>query len=216
MINKNMTIEEAVKDNPNIIEKLEQVGIDYCCGGSAPLEDAISEIGFDPDAFINILNNIEKPVELDSKLEEAINLDTDKLIDYIITVHHKIDLELIEEIDKSLRKGIKAHYINHGDNLKDIYQVFLLIKADLIPHFAAEEEIDFPKLKRGEKLDFSTLIAEHEKVGSLLERIKNLTNDFKLPEDACATYSRSYELLKELSDDLKTHIFLENNELFTR
>lgn len=216
MIKKDMTIEQAVKENPNIIEKLDQMGIDYCCGGSKVLEEAIEEIGFDTDSFIQILNNIEKPLELDDNLEEIVKLETNELIDYIVSVHHKKELELIEEIDKDLRKIINVHYKNHGENLSQVYEVFLLMKADLIPHFADEEKIVFPMLKEGEKVDFSTLIAEHEKVGSLLERLKNITNDFELPEDACMTYSKTYDLLKEFIDDIKIHIFLENNELFKR
>jgi regulator of cell morphogenesis and NO signaling len=57
---------------------------------------------------------------------------------------------------------------------------------------------------------------EHELVGKNLDQIRVLTNNYILPEDACASYSLLYIMLYEFEDDLHLHIHLENNILFPK
>lgn len=214
MIDKNMTVGEAVKVNPQIIDKLSDVGIDFCCGGNKVLSEAIEEVGFDVDSFINILNAQQKVEQ--GEIEDAMNLSKEELIKYIIETHHVKELDMLEEIDALLKKILNVHYLSHGEELAEIYQQFSLIKSDLIPHFAKEERVDFPEFLSGKDVDFTTLIAEHEKVGSLLDRLESNTNGFNAPEDGCTTYRRTFEKLKEFTEDIHKHIFLENNVLFKR
>ena len=53
-------------------------------------------------------------------------------------------------------------------------------------------------------------------VGKNLETIREITNGYELPEDACASYSLLYRILQEFEDDLHLHIHLENNILFPK
>ena len=62
----------------------------------------------------------------------------------------------------------------------------------------------------------SVMEMEHEMVGKNMEEIRMLTNNYSLPEDACASYNLLYRLLAEFEDDLHTHIHLENNILFPK
>jgi regulator of cell morphogenesis and NO signaling len=57
---------------------------------------------------------------------------------------------------------------------------------------------------------------EHELVGKNLEEIRQLSNNYLLPEDACASYSLLYRMLDEFEEDLHLHIHLENNILFPK
>lgn len=57
---------------------------------------------------------------------------------------------------------------------------------------------------------------EHELVGKNLEQIRVLSNNYLLPEDACASYSLLYRMLDEFEEDLHLHIHLENNILFPK
>ena len=57
---------------------------------------------------------------------------------------------------------------------------------------------------------------EHEAAGTLLAEIKELSNDFTPPPDACPTYHAFFDGLKEFEQDLHQHIHLENNILFPR
>ena len=57
---------------------------------------------------------------------------------------------------------------------------------------------------------------EHELVGKNLAEIRELSGNYSLPEDACATYSLLYRMLDEFEEDLHLHVHLENNILFPK
>ncbi len=57
---------------------------------------------------------------------------------------------------------------------------------------------------------------EHETVGNALEKIRELSMNYALPSDACASYSFVFKTLEEFEDDLHTHVHLENNILFPK
>jgi regulator of cell morphogenesis and NO signaling len=57
---------------------------------------------------------------------------------------------------------------------------------------------------------------EHEAVGKNLEKIRVLTNNYALPDDACASYKLLFKMLEEFESDLFIHIHLENNILFPK
>jgi regulator of cell morphogenesis and NO signaling len=80
--------------------------------------------------------------------------------------------------------------------------------------------------KKGEKVErphFGTIenpIAmmedEHEAAGDIFKEISDLTNNYKLPPNACNTYKALYHKLEEFENDLHLHIHLENNILFPK
>lgn len=212
MITKDMTIGEAIKQNPDIIQVLSDEGIDYCCGGGRPLVSAAKEKKLDIDSFVILLNK-QKHRE-HSSMEEALKLGKNDLIDYIIRTHHVAELKWLDEIDALMQKITNVHYVHHGKELAEIYKVFLEVKADMVPHFAKEEKQDFPEFKAGKAVNFDELREEHEAVGELLEKLEKMTNHFQAPQDGCASYKRTFELMDEFQADVHRHIFLENSVLF--
>lgn len=58
--------------------------------------------------------------------------------------------------------------------------------------------------------------AEHEDAGAALARMRSLTDNYALPDDACPTFAALYDGLAEIERDLHQHIHLENNILFPR
>ena len=52
--------------------------------------------------------------------------------------------------------------------------------------------------------------------GDLLKRLRSVTRDYTLPDDACATYQLTFQNLEELESDMFRHVHLENNILFPR
>ena len=56
----------------------------------------------------------------------------------------------------------------------------------------------------------------HQLVVNDLIEIKKLSDNYTLPEDACASYSLLYRMLSELEDDTQLHTHLENNLLFPK
>lgn len=211
-INKSMTVADAVKVNPELMDVFAKDGIDFCCGGGHPLAEAIAETGKDVDAYIAMLNNVQ--VAKKSSRVEVLSYSKDQLIDYIVHTYHREQLNMIDEIDQGLAKLLNVHYDHHGEELTKIYQTFLQLKSALIPHFRHEEHVDFPEFKAGKPIDFDELRAEHEAAGVLLESLSALTNQYTVPADGCATYVYVFKTMKALEEGLHEHIFLENSVLF--
>ena len=55
---------------------------------------------------------------------------------------------------------------------------------------------------------------EHDHAGALLARLRDLTDGFEAPRDACVSYEALYRALAELEADLHLHVHKENNVLF--
>ncbi len=214
MIIKSMKIEQAVKERPNIVEILSENNIDFCCGGWEVLEDAVARQGLNVDEFVEKLNNYETKGDVnDWRL--ALDLGKNDLMRYIVNHHHRDEEALLEEVDRLLAKILYVHYETHGDSLTKIYQLFLKMKGELAPHFAQEEQIDFPKAMNGE-VDWQHLRDDHDAVGEMLRELQELTNEFTPPADACNTYVHAFKKLHDLVDDIHLHVFLENSVLFER
>ena len=57
---------------------------------------------------------------------------------------------------------------------------------------------------------------EHEDVAVLLERMRELTQTYTAPAEACSTWQALYLGCQDLERMLMEHIHLENNALFPR
>ena len=57
---------------------------------------------------------------------------------------------------------------------------------------------------------------EHDSAGSLLEQIREKTNNYTPPADACTTYRVAFASLQAFEADLHQHVHMENNILFPR
>jgi regulator of cell morphogenesis and NO signaling len=79
-----------------------------------------------------------------------------------------------------------------------------------------EEQILFPMLARGiyPSGPISVMEEEHIQHGDALQKLDALTNNITLPDGACNTWTALYLGLKELKEDLMSHILLENEILF--
>ena len=55
---------------------------------------------------------------------------------------------------------------------------------------------------------------EHRAAGDEMQRIRQLTDGYTPPSDACSTYRVAFEELARFDEDLHRHVHLENNVLF--
>jgi regulator of cell morphogenesis and NO signaling len=60
------------------------------------------------------------------------------------------------------------------------------------------------------------MMQEHHGTGDALRALRKVTNDYKVPDDACISYRTLYDALQEFERDLHQHIHLENDVLFPR
>ena len=95
----------------------------------------------------------------------------------------------------------------------------LFRSTELEQHLIKEEALLFPLLDAGKADDAEAIRltqeirAEHEAAGGLLKAMRQLSNDYTPPADACPTFVHLYKGLIEMESDIFQHIHLENNIL---
>jgi regulator of cell morphogenesis and NO signaling len=60
------------------------------------------------------------------------------------------------------------------------------------------------------------MVMEHDSAGEAFATMREATQNFTPPPDACISYRTLYNALLEFEADLHQHIHLENNILFPR
>jgi regulator of cell morphogenesis and NO signaling len=205
-------------------------GLDFCCGGKKTVKEACAEKGLDVTKVEQELQQADKIIA--SRPLPYTDWTLDFLADYIVNTHHSYVRKSLPDITAYAQKVMKVHGKHHPELLR-INQLVQDVNAELTSHMVKEEKVLFPYVKElvAAKNNTSPLHAahfgtvqnpinmmemEHEMVGKNLDEIRELSNNYLLPEDACASYSLLYRLLDEFEDDLHLHIHLENNILFPK
>ncbi len=205
-------------------------GLDFCCGGKKTVKEACAEKGLD-------VTKVEKELQQADTMPSSRPMpygdwSLDFLADYIVNTHHSYVHKNLPDIKAYAEKVMKVHGNRHQELLR-IHQLVGEIYTELMAHMVKEEKVLFPYIKElvAVKNNMQPLHAaafgtvqnpinmmemEHELVGKNLEEIRQLSNNYLLPEDACASYSLLYRMLDEFEDDLHLHIHLENNILFPK
>ena len=205
-------------------------GLDFCCGGKKTVKDACIEKGLD---VVTIEQELQRADTLPSSRPiPYTDWSLEFLADYIVYTHHSYIKKTLPDIVAFSEKVMQVHG-NHHPELVRIHQLVDEINEELTNHLLKEENILFPYIKaldsakdnklplqsvpfRTVQSPISVMEMEHELVGSNLEEIRQLSNNYLLPQDACASYSLLYRMLNEFEDDLHLHIHLENNILFPK
>ena len=156
----------------------------------------------------------------------------DFLVDYITEHHHQYVRRMIPVISLHTDKVASVHGLNHPETLL-IADLFLAVRDELEGHMMKEERVLFPQIKQMVLIQkensqffpppFGTIQNpikmmeyEHTNAGDAFSKIRELSNNYAYPEDACNTFKALYSELKEFEEDLHTHIHLENNILFPK
>lgn len=227
-INRNLSLGECVVIYPAIVEKFNEIQLDYCCGGNKNLEVALNEKDIDVDKFIKNINIELEKFTFDNTLYVNWNeKPSEELINHIINTHHGKTFELLKDIDPLLVKVFKVHYDHLPEVLTRVHKLFGSLKCELEEHLIKEEKVLSPKMiefdknnnkEEKEKLkeEIKSIIQEHEAAGDILKELAEITDDYNAPQWACTSFKLLYLKMHELEKDLFIHIHKENNILFKR
>lgn len=225
------TVAELVVRHPEWRERLEKTGIDYCCGGKRPLGQAFAAAGLEWQAFAATLDDTA-----DANAADAVHTNWDEaplgeLADHVLEKHHPFTKTQLPRLDELLTEVEAAHGVRHGRMLARLRRLYDGLHAELDAHLMKEEQRLFPVIqemdafvhgRRGEPAALGVVVddlvrqleAEHYRVDDALSAMRQVTDDYRLPLDACKTFRALYEGLQALEADLHEHMHLENNILF--
>lgn len=221
------TVGEIVAAFPGASNLMKEYGIDFCCGGNRTLSEALKQQQIDEKHFLEQLNQLYKQArQKQSQDVDYRQMPLGDLIDHIVQTHHAYLLKELPLLSEFVTKIFRVHGAAHPE-LAQLHKLFHQMKMDLEQHLVEEEEKVFPLIKEAEQSGtreafrkaqetIAKMEEDHSAVGDLLKEMRAITNDYRLPEDACRTYTLTFQKLEELESDMFQHIHLENNVLFPR
>lgn len=221
------TLAHIVTTNHFAVPVLEKYHLDFCCKGKRTLAEACTEKGLSLEM---ICEELDKSTTTSQQNKMPFpEMTAEQLISFILIHHHFYVKQSMPTILGHLEKVASKH----GDRfpyMVEVLNIFKEINDDMTAHMMKEEMILFPRIKEVETLHqanqnnnltagyisapIQVMELEHDHAGELLYRIRELTNTYSPPEDACTTFQVSLAELKEFEEDLHRHVHLENNLLF--
>jgi regulator of cell morphogenesis and NO signaling len=219
------TVGDLVRQRCSRSRVLENLGIDYCCGGKKPLAQACQEKGLDPGTVAQVLAAAETVGDPAAAADPA-KMTMTQLTEHIEQTHHVYLKRELPRLAEVARRVASVHAAR-APELQELVQAAGGLAAEMFNHLAKEEEILFPSLRELEQdghvshACFGTVAgpigmmeAEHENAGRLLDRIRQLTDDYTVPAWGCNAYRAMVDGLRALEADTHQHIHKENNVLF--
>lgn len=224
------TIRDIALESPETTRVFEELKIDYCCGGRKPLDQACIDAGLDPEIVAQKIEAAIVAHDGRDRSESPESLSPSELIDHIVSTHHIFTANEVERLTPLMEKVCSRHGEQHRE-LFDLQTVFTALADSIAPHMQKEEMVLFPYIQSLESSitghgrvsppHFGTLenpirmmMLDHDSDGERLRKMRNISNDYTLPDGACPSYTALYAGLADLERDLHRHIHLENNVLF--
>ncbi len=213
-----LTVGELATTRPVSVKVLQRHGIDFCCGGARPLDEACAAKGVALGALLAEVDALETDARPDERRWDEAPLES--LVEHILVKHHRpLDSEL-PRLDHLVRKVTGVHHDTAPDTMQGLRTAWSDLVEDLVPHMKKEEQVLFPWIRSGQGASAAAPVqvmeSEHEHVGQTLAELRRLTNDYVVPDEACGSWRALWHGLEALEADLHRHIHLENNVLFPR
>jgi len=152
-------------------------------------------------------------------------------VEYIEQHHCELNeqLQKVQTLLQQLGEKLKGEY---GSTLISLQEFYAAFKDALQRHFAKEETILFPYIRKmddfdkdiGPKPDFqhssiknaiSQIEYDHDQVENVMfEKLHDITGNYQLPQDANAAFKALYDGLKDIESSIAKHIEIEQKILF--
>lgn len=225
------TVAEIASRYPAATRVFEQYGIDFCCGGHRALEDVCRERSL---PYARLVADLEAATTTASDAAESrdwLGAPLSELVGHILQAYHVPLRDVLPRLSRMAEKVRQTHGQRYPTLVPRLTDLVETLRAELEAHMQKEEVVLFPSLvafEQARRQGWPTEAAvslqgpigvmrhEHDEAARLLGELRRVTDDYALPEGACATFAALYHELAELERALHRHIHLENNILFPR
>lgn len=232
VINENACAADIVKEHYRTATVFRKYDIEYCCGARWPLKMVLDSHKLDANQVIRELEAACHQVSIPSTLPYD-TWSIDFLTQYIINIHHAYLRNALPAIKDQVTRFVEEHRKKYP-YLSEVERKVNFLDKTMIPHLLQEEKVIFPYIRQishayESKESYATLLVrtlrkpvedlmdeEHDTMEKTLTQLRELTNHYTPPENACTSHRLAYSLLKELDDDLVQHMYLENEILFPK
>lgn len=232
VINENACAADIVKEHYRTATVFRKYEIEYCCGARWPLKMVLESHHLDSGEVMKELEDACRQVTIPASLPYD-TWSMDFLTEYIINIHHAYLRKSLPAIKDQVTHFVEEHRKKYP-YLAEVERKISFLDRTMIPHLLQEEEVIFPYIRQishayESKESYATLLVrtlrkpveelmhdEHDTMEQTLGQLRELTNNYTVPEAACTSHRLAFSLLKELDDDLVQHMYLENEILFPK
>ena len=226
------TVGELALEIPGATRVFEKLGIDYCCGGGQTLEQACQAAHLPINQAADALAEAKRVASTTTPARNWQAEPLSELLAHIQSTHHAYTREELARLGPLFDKVCAVHGANHPELLR-LREVFNGLAGELTTHLMKEEMVLFPYIVRMEEAvvakepvlpppfgsvrnPVAMMMHEHDGAGSALRDMREISNGYAAPLDACVSFRTLYQALAALEADLHQHIHLENNVVFPR
>ncbi len=229
-ITGSLPVADIVKNDYRTADVFLKYDIEFCCGGKWPLEMVCASKNLDITLLIQELEKASRNVQVSNNLRFD-EWSTGFLVDYIVNVHHQYLRTSLPVVVEYVKKFLDGH-LKKFPVLENLKSLVNKLHDDFLTHVKQEEEIFFPYIKQIthahlHREPYGSLLVrtlrkplqdialrEHDLLYKILSEMREITQQYTVPANACVTHRVTFSKLKELDNDLVQHMHLENDILF--
>ena len=225
----NMPLSEIATEIPAAISIFEQFEIDLCVWGDKPLGEACAELRLSTE---QVREKVEALSASEGGACDSESLSPTRLIQRIVRVHHR---RIRQDLPALARMAVRLegrHSVCNKPNASLARSIHAL-HANLLSHIEKEEQILFPFIAAIDdeggvlyhpgracfpslRKPIAAMMQDHTTANKIMDELRDRTDNFVVPAEACSTERALYGGLRRFEDDLRDHIHLEDNVLFPR
>jgi regulator of cell morphogenesis and NO signaling len=154
-----------------------------------------------------------------SALRPRYPADTNELIDLIEVRYHAVHRQELPQLVR-LARTVEAMQGTAASAPRELADWLERMSAELRAHMDKEEQGLFPILRDDDQPNVGAaieiLLDEHDDHATHLRKLEHLARDFPAPDDSCGVWRALYTGIAKLANDLREHIYIENDLLFPR
>lgn len=223
VFNSSTTLGDLVLAQPAAADLFERLGLDFCCGGSRTLGEAVKERGLDAATVLVMLKSLAEHPPRAASGHDVAGMSLGDLADHIVSEHHEPLRADLVKIGELLDTVVRVH--GQADpSLERLRARFAAIRDELTEHMRLEESALFPVCR---ELGVGTVVSvaedllhqlehTHTDTGAALVELRELGGDYAIDSAHCGTHRLLLQSLAAMEADLHQHIHEENNLLFPR
>jgi iron-sulfur cluster repair di-iron protein len=223
-----MTIADFLQEEKRGSRLLQVLGIPAQGNEHKTLMEVCTTQKRNEDEVIKEIERLKKGAEFDYP-EGIFSWSPELVIRYLEEEHHDYTSSLIRDAEDYGERAWDVHGTQYPE-LNQVKWYVQKLKEKLEMHLKFEEQKFFPKLLRffemnGETKDGTVqslkkqadiIENDQEEIEYFVGRIRELTNNFTPPKEACTTFRLLYFTLQELDEDLEKHHFLEEQYVLSK
>lgn len=222
-------VNELEAESPAMMQALKSTGI-FRDGSNTELTigELCWDYGLNPLIILNTLARAqaaESPSDID--VSELDGMTLTQVVEHIEATHHAYLRATLPVIGELVGRVVQAHGA-HDERLMTLQTLIGKMSEDLENHMLHEEEALFPMV-RDMELDgaikptrcgdavggpIACMENDHNLAREELGQLRELTDDYAVPKNACMTYRKMLEQLGGFARDMDVHIHKEDKVLF--